>query len=201
MEPYKGKHFGEADVPSLLLIGESHYLFDYTMQHEPAERWYAGNSTTLSPDERKMIRTAEIVRDKGSKHAIWINSFSVINECGPRFSDYKCVADYIAFYNFFLRPAVQPKSLQVTPLDSQYANEAFALHIATLKPSAVIFLSMKAYNWFLPPVGLSVRVIATPHPGSQWWNREAAEYGNKSGRDVLADFIKTTTWPQRLIGT
>ena len=105
MRPYKGAHFGEADVPALLLIGESHYLIDDSMQHESAEHWYAGNSTTLSLIERKMIRTEEIVtkgRDEGFQNAIWVNSFSEINESGPRFSDYKRVVDYIAFYNFFL---------------------------------------------------------------------------------------------------
>jgi hypothetical protein len=201
MLPYKGTHFGEADVPSLLLIGESHYLPYASTQHLSAEHWYAGNSTTLTPEERKYIRTDEIVtkgRNEGFKNSIWFNSLPVINEYGFRFSDYNGVADYIAFYNFFLRPAYYGESLGVTPLDVEYANEAFALHLATLKPSAVIFISKLAYDRFRPPAGFSMPVIATPHPGSPWWNREAAKYGNKRGRDILADFIKAFTWPQRL---
>ncbi len=200
MLPYKGAYFGETDAPSLLLIGESHYLPYTSTQHLFAEQWYGGNSTTLTPEERNYIRTEEILtkgRNAGFKNAIFFNSLPVINEYGFRLSDYKGVADYIAFYNFFLRPAYYGESLDVTPLDVEYANEAFALHLAKLKPSAVIFISRKAHNCFRPPAGFSVPVIATPHPGSPWWNREAVLYGNKRGRDILPDFIKRFKWPQR----
>jgi hypothetical protein len=47
---------------------------------------------------------------------------------------------------------------------------------------------------FQPSEPLSIPVIATPHPGCKWWNRVAQKYGNKTGCEILAEFIATTTW-------
>lgn len=202
MRPYVGKHFHDAGKPSLLLIGESHYLPEDSTQHITAETWYASSSETLSPDEREWISTAALLdasRAEGfsnTAHSIWSNPLWEINEHGPRYSDYKRVADDIAFYNFFLRPGLEGDSLAVAPQDVEIANEAFRAHYEALKPTAIVFLSSLAHNHFRPSEPLSVPVIATPHPGCEWWNRVAQKYGNRRGRDILADFIKTTNWPQ-----
>jgi hypothetical protein len=50
MRPYFGNNFHDANTPSVLLIGESHYLPQGSSQHLSAETWYAGSSDTLSPE-------------------------------------------------------------------------------------------------------------------------------------------------------
>jgi hypothetical protein len=203
MRPYVGTNFHGANTPSLLLIGESHYLPEGSSQHLSPETWYASSSDTLSPTEIEWISTAALLKDSREKgfsnkahRSIWSNPLWEINEYGPRYSDYKCVADEIAFYNFFFRPASEGASLDVSTQDVEFANEAFRAHHEVLKPSAIVFLSSLARNHFHLSEPLSVPVITTPHPGCQWWNRAAQKYGNKRGRDILADFIKTTNWPQ-----
>jgi hypothetical protein len=89
---------------------------------------------------------------------------------------------------------LEGESLEVCAQDVQLANEAFPLHNEALKPSALISLSSLAYFHFQLSEPLSIPVIATPHPGCKWWNRVAQKYGNKKGREILAEFIATTTW-------
>jgi hypothetical protein len=119
MRPYVGNNFQDATTPSLLLIGESHYLPKGSSQHLNAETWYASSSDTLSEKEIFWINTAAILEDSRAEgfsnraHSIWRNSLWEINEHGPRYSDYKRVADDIAFYNFFLRPGLENHSLAV----------------------------------------------------------------------------------------
>jgi hypothetical protein len=200
MRPYVGDAFRDRDKPSLLLIGESHYLPGESTQHLNAGAWYEGGAETLSPDETEWISTAAILRDSraagfsNKAHSIWSNAFREINEHGPQYADYREVADNIAFYNFFLRPGLEGESLDVCAQDVQFANEAFHAHYDALKPSAVIFLSSLAHFHFQPSQPLSAPIIATPHPGCKWWNRVAQKYGNKKGREILAEFIATTTW-------
>jgi len=202
MKPYVGKNYSSTDIPSLLLIGESHYIPDDSELDTSPEAWYSGNSSTLSVDELYYISTAQIIENSRAErfsnkaHSIWRNSFLEINQFGPDYDDYTRVADDIAFYNFFLRPAFTGDSLVVTPQDVEIANEAFRAHYETLKPTAVIFLSSLAHNNFHSNETVSIPVIATPHPGCEWWNRKAKKYGNKRGRDILADYIRTTNWPR-----
>jgi hypothetical protein len=202
MKPYVGSYYPNTTKPSLLLIGESHYIpEDSTLDTAPAI-WYSGTSESLSEDELYYISTAKIIEESRAEafsnkaHSIWRNSFLEINEFGPRYADFMRISDDIAFYNFFLRPAFTGDSLIVTPQDIEIANEAFHIHYKTLKPTAVVFLSRLAFNYFQPATPISVPVIATPHPGCKWWNKSAQKYGNRRGRDILGDFIKTINWPK-----
>lgn len=200
MQPYVGSAFGTCDDPALLLIGESHYLPGESIQHLTCASWYQGTSETLSAHEIEWISTDAILRDSraagfsNKAHSIWSNSLRVINENGPRHADYKQAADEIAFYNFFLRPGLEGESLEVYPEDVQLANDTFRVQIEALRPSAVVFLSSLAFAHFQAPAEVSIPVIRTPHPGCKWWNTMAPKYGYKKGREILADFVATTTW-------
>ena len=202
MRPYLGVNFHKANTPSLLLIGESHYLPKGSSQHVSADTWYSSSCDSLSPEEIGWISTKKVLDEflvestSNAAFSIWSNALREINKYGPRYSDYKRVADDIAFYNFFLRPGLEGKSLAVSAQDVEFANEAFRAHHQALKPTAIIFLSMLAHKHLHQSESLSVPVIATPHPGCAWWNRVAKKYGGKKGRDILGDFIKTTNWPQ-----
>jgi hypothetical protein len=198
MKPYVGSRYGDRTT-KLLLIGESHYLPDGATQGETPADWYDGTSATLSQEEIRWINTAAIVEGAVKSnfpkkpHWIWKNAFKEINAAGPRYPDYKRVADDVAFYNFFLRPAMRGLSLACEPRDVAMANDAFMLHCGDLKPSAVVFLSVLAHSHFHAPPG--VKVIATTHPSSAWWNRESRARGGKSGRQILSEYIATTVWP------
>lgn len=202
MRPYVGKHFGRAGTPALLLVGESHYLPEGATQHLSADTWYAGSSSTLTSAEIGWISTADLfdeARNEGfsnKAHTIWRNALWEINEHGPGYSDHTRVADDITFYNFFLRPGIKGKSLVVASRDVQLANDAFVVHFETLKPSAVVFLSRLAHSHFRPPAKCSIPVVATPHPGCKWWNTSTPKYGDRRGRDILGDFVRSLNWPQ-----
>jgi hypothetical protein len=198
MRPYVGSKFRGGGIPSLLLIGESHYLPEGSLQHVTAGAWYGGSSATLNEEEIEWISTGAILESSRAEgfsnkaHSIWSNPFWVINEYGPGYGDYTRVADDISFCNFFLRPGLEGESLVVGQEDVDVANEAFGEIYEDLKPSAVVFLSTLAHYHFRHSV--SVPVVATPHPGCAWWNRPAAKYGNKSGWQLLADFVRTLNW-------
>lgn len=202
LRPYVGDRFYNRRTPSILLIGESHYLPDGSTQHLSPEAWYSGSSETLNQTEREWISTAEIIRNsrkndfRNDGHSIWKESFQIINEFGPAYADYKCIADDLAFYNFFLRPALRGQSLVVTGEDAVIANEAFLTHYETLKPTAIAFLSMKAHHHWNQPRHVGVPVVAAPHPTCRWWNRAAKRYENRKGRDILADLIKDIKWKE-----
>jgi len=202
MRPYVGKNFRDAGTPSILLVGESHFLDDDSPQRMSPEAWYSGSSATLTEDEITFISTARLLEDATANnfpkptHSIYRNPFWEINEYGPRYADYRLVADDIAFYNFFLRPAVDGGSLEqeLSSKDIEMANEAFSAHYEALRPTAIVFISRLARNCCT--ASLTIPVYATPHPGCPHWNSVCATYENRRGRDILGDFIKTTNWPK-----
>ena len=202
MRPYVGKNFHGAGTPAILLIGESHYLDEDLPQRASPEAWYSGSSATLSEYDISFISTAKLLEDATANsfpsktHSIYSNPFWEINEYGPRYLDYRAVADHIAFYNFFLRPAIDGDSIkhEITSMDAAMANEAFLAHYDALKPTAVVFISMLAHDYCT--ASLPIPVVATPHPGCAHWNSVRPKYGNKRGRDLLGDFVKTTNWPK-----
>jgi len=197
MEPYVGDNFHGDGIPALLIIGESHYLEEGVTVHLDPGAWYSGSSANMLPEQLEWIDNSAILRKSRAKnfssHTHFRNAFRVINDFGPRYDDFTRVADDIAYYNFFLRPALEGTSLDVCAQDVAIANEAFITHFTKLQPTAVIFLSMKAFGEFHHSLPEAVPVVATPHPSRPWWNRVAETYGYRRGRDVLADFI-TKKW-------
>lgn len=203
MIPHVGRHYHLRTRPSLLLVGESHYLPDGATQHLTPARWYGGNHTTLTPDEAHWLDTSGVLVNacaenfRNKAHWIWKNAFEVINNAGPQHPEAREVADDVAFVNFFLRPA--PKkggSLKghLTEEDVELANTVFAMRLEQLAPSAVVFVSRLAHQCFQPAVPLTVPVISTPHPTCRWWNSKSRRYGGKRGRDVLTDFVVKLGW-------
>ena len=198
MKPYVGDRYPAATT-RLLLIGESHYLPTGSCQHATPGSWYDGAYATLSPEEIRWISTAAILRGaikerfRQKAHRIWKNAFEAINAAGPKYADAANVAADIAFYNFFLRPAMRGQSLACTPRDEAMANDAFAHHYRDLEPTAVVFLSVLAHSHLHAPPG--AKIIATAHPLSAWWNRASSARRGKSGREVLCEYVATTAWP------
>jgi hypothetical protein len=205
MTPYVGCNYRLRTKPSLLLVGESHYLPKGATQHLTAAGWYEGNHDTLTSQEADWLDTSGILTNaykenfRNRAHWIWKNAFEVINDAGPQYPEAREVAHDVAFVNFFLRPAPEKGGSlagHITKKDVEFANTAFTIRLEQLAPTAVVFLSRLGRQWFRPTVPLTIPVITTPHPTSRWWNREATRYGGKRGRDVLADFVATLEWPK-----
>lgn len=198
MTPFVGQKFTQAGNPSILLVGESHYLPKDSTQHLNLESWYKGDYLTLSDKEKGWISSSTIVteataeRFRNKAHSIWRNSIWEINNYGPKYSDYVDATQHIGACNFFQRPALEGASLQVTKLDVDHANDALSRTVERLRPSAIIFVSRLAYKHL--SCSFSVPLIVTPHPGSAWWNKKSPKYGGRRGRDLLGDYIQGTTW-------
>jgi hypothetical protein len=201
MVPHEGCDYLVGGKKSLLLIGESHYL-PKDSTHLKAEEWYSADHSTLTPKEIDYISTAEIIRDaratgfKNKAYSIYRNAFKVINQNGPKHADFGAVADDVVFYNYFQRPAKHGKSLDVCEQDIEIADERFHQIYAEYRPALVVFLSMLARRYCASCRSIDPdKVVATPHPGSRYWNQPAKKYGNKSGREILANAVKTL-WSQ-----
>lgn len=195
--PYIGRYFCSPDEPSLLLVGESHYLPEGSTQHNTPDAWYSGDATTLNGTEVAWISTAKIVEDsrkerfRNRAHSIWKNSLTVINDAGPRYPDFTLACDHIAFCNFFLRPARQGLSLEVKEADIEWANLRLRHILTQYQPDGLVFVSALASSKWQESAELSIRTATTPHPSSSWWNRTSKKYGGRKGREILADFTET----------
>lgn len=196
MKPYVGDKYITGGPKSLLLIGESHYLPEGSTQHLTPESWYSSDSTTLDPTERGWISTSQIIigskaaNFKNRAHSIYKRAFVEINTNGPKYPDYKDVADEIVYYNYFQRPALYRKSLVVSPKDADIAEQRFHEVVAQYKPAAIVFLSKLAFRWCKGQRELGIPVVATPHPGCAHWNRLCKQYEGKRGRDLLGDLVR-----------
>jgi hypothetical protein len=199
MEPFVGARFRARRQPAILLIGESHYLPPTSTVHLDEAGWYRGTAEALTAIEVSWISTAQIVRAacagrfKNKAFSIWRNSFRTINQQGPQYEDFAQVAEDLAFYNFFLRPARTGLSVRVGPLDVEHANEAFAHWCRELRPQLVVFLSALARK-ALQPANVMLPISVVPHPASQWWYRPSRTYAGKSGRDALAECVSNLEW-------
>lgn len=200
LQPFVGSRFGQGDGPSILLVGESHYLPAGSTVHRETAAWYRGNAAHLNEEECEWIDTSGIYRESleagfpNPAHSIWKNSLWEINVGGFQYANYLDAGERIASYNFFLRPAEEGCSLNVDAEDIRVANEAFAYHCGVLKPTAVIILSrLAAHHIQAMP---DIPAVVTPHPGSAWWNRQADCYGGLRGRDLLARFVAGLEWSQ-----
>jgi hypothetical protein len=201
MTPYVGDRYKSGGAQSLLLIGESHYLRCDSTQHLIPVTWYSGHASTLDSEEQFWINPSEIIRKSSTEgfrikaHSIYRKSFFEINQHGPKYEDYRQVGELVVFYNYFLRPARKGKSLQVTEQDARVAGEVFNSIFGNYRPSAIVFLSKLAHHWYsCSNLQVSIPIVATPHPGCRYWNRVTLKYGNKRGRDILGEFIKTMNW-------
>ncbi|MBD3258516.1 hypothetical protein GF377_08795 [candidate division GN15 bacterium] len=201
LRPHVGKRFHDRSEPSLLLVGESHYLPPDSKVHLSADVWYEGDGSLLTEREVRWMNTIDIIKEfvanngRVKAHSIFRNSFKIINSLGPQHEHFTAVADDVAYCDFFLRPAITGKSLRVTEQDITVANDIFARHLEELRPTGIVFLSSLAARCLRIDLQ-SNPFIRTAHPASQWWNRKAKKYGGVSGKEVLAKYVESLSWPR-----
>lgn len=203
MRPFIGTDYEVAKQHgcALLVIGESHYLPQYSHAHKDAQAWYSGSNVYLNEEERGWINTAEIINDElprgfpNKAHVIFKSGAQKINEYGPHFSDYRSIFKYIVFYNFFLRPANEGDSLKniLVQDDTVVAQDYFKFMLQTYDPDGLIFLSRFAFEQ-CSKADINIPVAAAPHPGCRWWNKKSWKYGDRYGRDVIQDALVNMDW-------
>lgn len=204
MLPYVGEQYNIAQENdcALLVIGESHYLPDYSTIHKDCAAWYASDHTKLNQEERVWINTRDIICDElptnftNPAHGIWKYGYQKINEWGPKFEDYRTLFPYTVFFNFYLRPANQGNTFKelCTPYDNVVSNTNFQYMVEQYKPNGIVFLSRLAFESCGSKNALSVPVAGTPHPTCRWWNRKCPKYGGRFGRDLVQDGMIGFDW-------
>ena len=102
---------------------------------------------------------------------------------------------YVAFYNYFLRPAKKGLSIKqsITQVDEKIANDAFMELVQLLKPDYVFFLSKFAYETHKRNNrnSNSFKTNFSPHPSCSWWNRKHIHYHEKllTGKEKMIEFL------------
>jgi hypothetical protein len=201
MKPWVGVNYSSRNHKRLLIVGESHYLPSGSTKAHDLEVWYSGCQDNLNSDEKGWIFTAGIIQDNLAKnfpnkaHGIFKNSAKAINSVGYGYDNPSEAMNDIAFMNFFQRPAEsEGGSIHVKPRDIEISSSIFLDVLKTITPELVVFVSSKA-GWYGKNIveSLNLPVAITPHPSSQWWNRQAKRYGGY-GRDVIPAFLKLHQW-------
>ncbi len=182
-------HFGKR----LLLIGESHYLpqldesgKEITIHHND-EAWYEANESLLDTTQKKWLNTRENAgsgenqKYTSKAYSIYRNIEYAIKESGFNPPDTSNMLNYVAYANYFLRPARTGVSLQVTGKDSEVSYAAFRSLVQILEVDYLYFVSKLAWQSFMYMNRDSDRleqaqVRVFPHPASSWWNRTSADY-------------------------
>jgi len=167
----------------VLVIGESHYLREESKKKGEPEVWYDGTAVAMLDDEdRSWIHTRGTAGSgEGQKYGskafgIYRNVEYAIQELLP---DKTLPADnylrYVAFYNYFQRPAKTGDSLKVTKQDKQIAYNHLLKLAEIFGVTHYAFVSKKAYYAFWDVHGndeFSTRnIFGTAHPCTSWWNR------------------------------
>jgi hypothetical protein len=98
----------------------------------------------------------------------------------------------IAYYNFFLRPALYKSSINAKHIDKEIANNAFKIIIETICPKKIIFVSKKSFD------SLNIenkntykdKIFYCVHPNSAWWNKPMKKYNGMKGKEIFKSILE-----------
>lgn len=196
--PYVGENYYSGNHKQLIFIGDSNYFekeLEAVSVFQDAKEWYTGNVIDkLIPENKK----GSVKCAKG--YSTLDKAFTVANDVlknrGIKL-DNDWLLNEAAFYNYFLRPALNPgngiaKKFIPEPLDREVAGAALHGIIERLQPQIIVFLSKLAYNEFeryrrgksLNYTDLLIERVS--HPSSLWWNRNGGAYGKGKLERILA---------------
>jgi hypothetical protein len=167
----------------VLVIGESHYLREESEGKRGSESWYDGTAAAkLDEDDRNWIHTRGTA-GSGKDQKYGSKAFSIYRNVEYAIQELLTGEDlptdnylrYVAYYNYFLRPAETGLSLDLTKPDKRRAYEHIATLVGILQPTHLAFVSKLAYNAFWEhhkenPQFYLRNIFGTAHPGCRWWN-------------------------------
>jgi len=182
MMPWIGNKYDNGSFKKILLIGESHYLPDCVEdEFKTEEGWYYQQEDDLDPESISWTDTREVVGIGPKK---WTKGHTIYREVNKVIGDllnldYKSenMFQYVAYYNYFLRPAF-PKGESFkhicTELDKRVAFNAFCEIVKIIKPDFIYFFSKFAWDSLhkFKLCFTNIEMDYSPHPASPWWNRK-----------------------------
>ena len=207
LTPFIGKLYPKAPL-KVLFLGESHYL-PAACNHKVGQEWYERSTASygFSTEALAWLNTAAIIRHdviesnyKNPAHNIYRNIGKVYGEVFAK-GDYPQALEYIAFGNYFLRPAeVCGESIIINSWDEEVRSfQQLAALEKQLQPALIVFVSKKAYESFVRvaqaqgATALLSKVKSVPHPNSAWWNRAIAQYEGRTGKEELKKILHNFT--------
>jgi len=203
LAPFIGKLYPKAPL-KVLFLGESHYL-PAVYNHKVGLEWYERSTASygFSAEALAWLNTATIIRRdviessyKNPAHNIYRNIGKVYGEVFAK-GDYPQALEYIAFGNYFLRPAeVCGESIIINGWEEEVCSfqQLVALE-KQLQPALIVFVSKKAYESFVRvaqaegATTLLSKTKSVPHPNSAWWNRSITQYEGRSGKEELVRIL------------
>ena len=203
LAPFIGKLYPKAPL-KVLFLGESHYL-PAVYNHKVGLEWYERSTASygFSAEALAWLNTAAIIRHdviessyKNPAHNIYRNIGKVYGEVFAK-GDYPQALEYIAFGNYFLRPAeVCGESIIINGWEEGVCSfqQLVALE-KQLQPALIVFVSKKAYESFVRvaqaegATTLLSKTKSVPHPNSAWWNRSITQYEGRSGKEELVRIL------------
>lgn len=182
MLPLIGSHYQRMNK-QVLVIGESHYLRKESEGKREPVSWYDGTATTkLDQEDRNWIHTRGTA-GSGKKQKYGSKAFSIYRNVEYAIKELLVGEDlltenylsYVAFYNYFLRPAKTGLSLDLTEADKLKAYEHITTLVAILQPTHLAFVSKLSYHAFWElhkenPQFYRREIFGTAHPDCSWWN-------------------------------
>lgn len=184
MMPFIGSHYNKTGI---LLVGESHfYEYDKNNNQQSEkeyleERWYKEPTPEVFSykdnfNTRKVIHNF-LIRKRTKAHSMFKNPAQCVIEVYDldHISDSE-VFNAFAFMNYFQKPALEAhKSIDNDNDDTQFAYNTFISVCNVIKPKRVVFLSKKAYEYYIKCCDksiLSVPVDFVYHPTCSYWNQK-----------------------------
>lgn len=182
--PYVGENYEKTRI---LLVGESHYVkaaseedwlaLDWYHKPLPTEGKYPFNKDGATDwfDTREVL--VRYMKGEGGRgHTIFSRPAKVLLselKVAETPQDIRYFFSYFSFMNFFQRPALEAgKTINDTNDDRAAADEILLQVIDILQPSAVVFLSKKAYHAFTAQPHFAARIESVSHPTCHWWYRK-----------------------------
>ena len=207
LTPFIGKNYPQAPL-KVLFLGESHYL-PAAYNHKVGQEWYERSTASygFSAEALAWLNTAAIIRHdviesiyKNPAHNIYRNIGKMYGEVFAK-GDYPQALEYIAFGNYFLRPAeVCGESIIINGWDEEVRSfQQLADLEKQLQPALIVFVSKKAYESFVRvaqaqgATALLSKAKSVPHPNSAWWNRAIAQYEGRTGKEELKKILHNFT--------
>ena len=203
--PFIRKDYPKAPL-KVLFLGESHYL-PAAYNHKVGQEWYERSTASygFTTEALAWLNTAAIIRHdviessyKNPAHNIYRNIGKIYGEVFAK-GDYPQALEYIAFGNYFLRPAeVCGESIVINGWDEEVRSfqQLVALE-KELQPTLIVFVSKKAYDSFVRvaeaerATTLLAKAKSVPHPNSAWWNRGITQYEGRSGKEELQRILRS----------
>lgn len=198
MLPFIGSAW-ETQTHKVMIIGESHYLRRES-GNKSDQSWYDSDESNLTDRERSQIHTRQVIND-ADKYLYPCKAYTIFYNMkrailGDSYK-HQLLFPRFGYYNYFQRPAEKTgESILLSGDDELIAYETLKAIYKIVRPTALIFVSKKAYNSFAAwRQGQNDAVFpdslyhSVSHPASAWWHKKEGIHGKAKFIDILNNKI------------